>query len=66
MVMPAELAIGFADGTISTVKLPVEMWNLGDRFVYRVPWNRRSRGRDRRAACATRHRSKQPLAAAWL
>jgi hypothetical protein len=36
MVMPAELAISFEDGTISTVKLPVEMWNLGDRFVYRV------------------------------
>jgi len=37
MVMPAELAITFEDGTTSTVKLPVEMWNLGDRFTYRVP-----------------------------
>src|SRR5438045_2858699 len=37
MVMPAELSISFGDGTTSTVKLPVEMWNLGDRFVYRVP-----------------------------
>ena len=36
MVMPAELAITFADGTQSTVKLPVEMWNLGSRFDYRV------------------------------
>jgi Peptidase family M1 domain len=36
MVMPAELSISFGDGTTSTVKLPVEMWNLGDRFVYRV------------------------------
>src|SRR4051812_14828644 len=36
MVMPAELAITFTDGTYATVKLPVEMWNLGDRFVYRV------------------------------
>jgi hypothetical protein len=36
MVMPAELSITFDDGTTSTVKLPVEMWNLGDRFVYRV------------------------------
>ena len=37
MVMPAELAITFTDGTRSTVKLPVEMWNLGQRFDYRVP-----------------------------
>lgn len=36
MVMPAELSIGFEDGTASTVRLPVEMWNLGDRFIYRV------------------------------
>ena len=37
MVMPAELAITFDDGTGTTVKLPVEMWNLGLRFDYRVP-----------------------------
>jgi len=37
MVMPAELAITFADGSRSTVRLPVEMWNLGQRFDYRVP-----------------------------
>jgi hypothetical protein len=37
MIMPAELAITFDDGTASTVKLPIDMWNLGDRFVYRVP-----------------------------
>ena len=37
MVLPAELAITFADGRIKTVKLPVEMWNLGSRFTYRVP-----------------------------
>jgi hypothetical protein len=37
MVMPAELSIGFEDGSTQTVKLPVEMWNLGDRFAYRVP-----------------------------
>ncbi len=41
MVMPAELAITFADGTRSTVKLPVEMWNLGSRFAYRVPEQKR-------------------------
>ena len=37
MVMPAELAITYTDGTRSTVRLPVEMWNLGQRFDYRVP-----------------------------
>ncbi len=37
MVMPAELSITFDDGSATTVKLPVEMWNLGDRFTYRVP-----------------------------
>ncbi len=37
MVMPGELAITFDDGTTATVKLPIEMWNLGDRFSYRVP-----------------------------
>jgi hypothetical protein len=41
MVMPAELSIGFADGMQSTVKLPVEMWNLGAEFVYRVPQKKR-------------------------
>jgi hypothetical protein len=37
MVMPATLAITYSDGTTQDVKLPIEMWNLGDRFVYRVP-----------------------------
>jgi hypothetical protein len=36
MVMPAEVALTFADGRTTTVKLPVEMWNLGSRFDYRV------------------------------
>ena len=36
MVMPAELRLTFDDGTTQTVKLPVEMWNLGDHFGYRV------------------------------
>jgi hypothetical protein len=35
-VMPVELELGFADGTKSTVKLPVEIWYNGNRFVYRV------------------------------
>jgi aminopeptidase N len=37
MVMPAELAITFSDGSRATVRLPVEMWNLGSRFDYRLP-----------------------------
>jgi peptidase M1-like protein len=43
MVMPAELALTFDDGTTVTVKLPVEMWNLGDHFTYRVPNGKRVR-----------------------
>jgi hypothetical protein len=41
MVMPAELSITFTDGTRRTVALPVEMWNLGSQFVYRVPEKKR-------------------------
>jgi len=43
MVMPAQLTATFDDGTTTTVKLPVEMWNLGDRFTYRVPGAKRVR-----------------------
>ena len=41
MIMPAELALTFDDGTTSTVRLPVQMWNLGPRFMYRVPGTKR-------------------------
>jgi aminopeptidase N len=37
MTLPLELALTYADGSTETVKLPVEMWNLGGRFGYRVP-----------------------------
>jgi hypothetical protein len=40
MLMPAELTITFEDGTTSDVSLPVEMWNLGSTFVYRVRGSR--------------------------
>jgi hypothetical protein len=40
MVMPAELTLTFDDGSVATVKLPVEMWNLGSRFDYRVSGGR--------------------------
>ena len=43
MVMPAELAITFDDDTTIAVKLPVEMWNLGARFDYRVASSKRVR-----------------------
>jgi hypothetical protein len=35
-VMPVELELGFADGTRQTVKLPVEIWYGGNRYVYRL------------------------------
>jgi aminopeptidase N len=36
-VMPVELELGFADGTHQTVKLPVEIWYNGNRYVFRSP-----------------------------
>ena len=36
MIMPAELRLTYADGTNEVVRLPVEMWNLGPQFTYRV------------------------------
>jgi hypothetical protein len=41
MVMPAELAVTFADGRTDTIRLPVDMWNLGSRFEYHVAGGRR-------------------------
>lgn len=43
MVMPAELRVTYDDGTTDTVRLPVEMWNLGPRFAYRLPARKRVR-----------------------
>ena len=40
MVMPVTLRIAFTNGDLETVKLPVEMWNLGSRYDYRVPGSR--------------------------
>jgi aminopeptidase N len=36
MVMPAELKLTFVDGSTEVVRLPVEMWNLGPQFTYRL------------------------------
>jgi hypothetical protein len=33
-VMPVELELGFGDGTTEVVKLPVEIWYGGERYVY--------------------------------
>jgi hypothetical protein len=33
-VMPVELRLSFGDGTTDLVKLPVEIWYLGDRYIY--------------------------------
>jgi hypothetical protein len=41
MVMPAELHLTFADRSEATVKLPIEMWNLGSPFNYRPPQKKR-------------------------
>jgi peptidase M1-like protein len=43
MTLPAELRITYDDGTNESVRLPVEMWNLGPHFAYRVPSSRRVR-----------------------
>jgi hypothetical protein len=43
MIMPAELRVTYDDGTAETVRLPVEMWNLGPRFAYRLPTKKRVR-----------------------
>ncbi len=36
MVMPAELKISYANDGSELVQLPVEMWNQGPRFTYRL------------------------------
>ncbi len=41
MVMPAELKLTYADGSTDTVRLPVEIWNLGAQFPYAVNGGKR-------------------------
>ena len=36
MTLPLEMDVTYADGSTERVRLPVEMWNLGPRFAYRV------------------------------
>jgi len=51
MVMPAELRLTYADGKSEVIRLPVEMWNLGPKFTYRV----RGRSAVRSAELDPRH-----------
>ena len=41
MQLPMYLKLSYADGTTEAVTLPVEMWNLGPRYVYRVARGKR-------------------------
>lgn len=36
MTLPLEMDVTFSDGTTERIRLPVEMWNQGARFAYRV------------------------------
>jgi hypothetical protein len=36
MTLPLEMELTYQDGSTERVKLPVEMWNLGTRFAYRI------------------------------
>ncbi len=36
MTLPLEMDVTYADNSTERVRLPVEMWNLGPRFAYRV------------------------------
>jgi hypothetical protein len=44
MTLPLEMDLTYADGTTERVRLPVEMWNLGQRFAYRVRGGRQVMG----------------------
>ena len=41
MVLPVTLELKYADGSTETRSLPVEMWDLGSRFTYRVATTKR-------------------------
>jgi hypothetical protein len=44
MTLPLEMELTYTDGTTERVRLPVEMWNLGRRFAYRVRGGRQVTG----------------------
>jgi hypothetical protein len=41
MVMPAEVLLGWSDGTRETRRIPVEMWNYGRHHAFKVALNGR-------------------------
>ena len=41
MTLPLEMELTYGDGTTERVRLPVEMWNLGPAFAYRVRGGKR-------------------------
>ena len=41
MTLPVTLELEYADGTRETQQLPVEMWNLGNRFTFRARTSKR-------------------------
>jgi hypothetical protein len=41
MTLPLEMELTYEDGSTERVRLPVEMWNLGPRFAYRVRGGKR-------------------------
>ena len=44
MTLPLEMELAYADGATERVRLPVEMWNLGPRFAWRVRGTKRVTG----------------------
>jgi hypothetical protein len=36
MTLPLEMDVTYSDGATERIRLPVEMWNLGPRFAYRI------------------------------
>jgi hypothetical protein len=41
MTLPLEMDLIYADGSTERIRLPVEMWNLGSHFAYRMRGGRR-------------------------
>jgi hypothetical protein len=44
MTLPLEMDLRYDDGTTERVRLPVEMWNLGPAFAYRVRGGKQVKG----------------------
>ncbi|MEP6475299.1 MAG: M1 family peptidase, partial [Gemmatimonadota bacterium] len=40
MVMPLTMAVTYSDRSVDVIRLPVDMWNLGNRFTWRAPAGR--------------------------